>query len=394
VNTDLKNFEFSGKMQKISIVLIVLGIAASVASFSIDKTVGWVDFIVNNLYFVTLAASGIFILSLAGVLQASWLAPYKRIPEAMTKYLPVGFVLMLCVYFGSHTIYEWTHTEMVANDPILSAKAGYLNITGFMGRMVVIFLVWIVIAKRLTGLSVKQDTDDSQSLIEKITLNSVISLILYSLSFCVAAFDWYMSVEPHWFSTIFGVYVFAGAFVTAFAFITIIVIKLKDWGYFEGVINENHLHDLGKWMFGFSTFWAYIWLSQYLLIWYANIPEETEYYVLRGNDWNAIFFFNLIINWLAPFFLLMTRKAKRSPKRLMFVATLIIIGHFIDTYLMIAPKVFHHAHAHITGFGSLQLLQWLGYLGLFIFVTGKALAKKNLVAIGDPNLDEGIHLHQ
>ena len=264
----------------------------------------------------------------------------------------------------------------------------------YAGKLVVIFLVWIVIAKRLTGLSVKQDTDDSQSLIEKITLNSVISLILYSLSFCVAAFDWYMSVEPHWFSTIFGVYVFAGAFVTAFAFITIIVIKLKDWGYFEGVINENHLHDLGKWMFGFSTFWAYIWLSQYLLIWYANIPEETEYYVLRGNDWNAIFFFNLIINWLAPFFLLMTRKAKRSPKRLMFVATLIIIGHFIDTYLMIAPKVFHHAHAHITGFGSLQLLQWLGYLGLFIFVTGKALAKKNLVAIGDPNLDEGIHLHQ
>ena len=197
------------------------------------------------------------------------------------------------------------------------------------------------------------------------------------------------------FSTIFGIYVFAGCFVSGIAFITLTISILKDKGYLEGVVNENHLHDLGKWMFGMSVFWAYIWISQYLLIWYANVPEETEYYVLRHHHWDGIFWFNLIINFVFPFFALMTRGAKRNIKVIKFVACILLFGHFIDLYLMVAPKIFEHHNIHgVSGFGIVQILELLGVIGLFTFVVHRALSKRNLVPVNDPTFSEGQHLHQ
>lgn len=393
MNIETKDFEFGGGLKKLSMALIGIGALAMLGSFSLNKTVGWVDFLVNNIYFVTLGVSGVFFLSITGVLQASWLTPYKRVPEAMTKFLPYGFALMLLTYFGMHTLYEWTHHDVVMNDPILREKIAWLNTAGFMSRMVMIFVAWILVAKRLIGLSAKQDTGEDVS--NKIVGSSAVGIILFALAICVAAFDWIMSVEPHWFSTIFGVYIFAGTFVSGISFITLTVIKLKEWGYLDGVVNDNHYHDLGKWMFGFSTFWAYIWVSQYLLIWYANIPEETEYYVLRHHHWNTFFFVNLIINWVVPFFGLMSRQAKRDTKRLKLIASILLLGHFTDLYLMVAPKVFeHHGIETVSGYGVLQILQLAGYFGLFIFIVGTALSKGKLVPTGDPQLEEGIHLHQ
>jgi hypothetical protein len=393
VNIQTKDFQFEGGLKKTSLALIAVGVLALVASFALNKTVGWVDFLVNNVYLVTMSVSGIFFLAVTGVLQASWLAPYKRIPEAMTKFLPYGFALMLLTYFGLHSVYEWTHMDVVMNDPILLKKKAWLNEGWFMFRMVVIFIAWLLVAARLRSLSKQQD--QGVDVTQKIIGSSALTLVVFSLAICVAAFDWLMSVEPHWFSTIYGVGVFAGSFVSGIAFITISVVTLRQWGYFENIINENHFHDLGKWMFGFSIFWAYIWLSQFLLIWYANIPEETEYYVLRLEHWKFLFFFNLIINWAVPFFALMSRGAKRNPKRIKMVAMILLVGHFVDLYLMVAPKVFeHHGISNVAGLGALQVMQLLGYLGLFIFIVGSALSKNKLVSSGDPQLAEGIHLHQ
>jgi hypothetical protein len=395
VSTEVKNYEFKGGIKSTSMALIAVGIISVLVSFSINPVVGWVDYLVNTIYFVTVAASGIFFLAVTGVLQASWMTPYKRIPEAMTKFLPVGLVLMLVTYFGLHTIYEWTHTDVVMNDPILKEKVAWLNTGGFMFRMVLIFVIWIFLASKFRSLSAEQDNGANENLTFRTVRFSAIGLILFSLSICVAAFDWMMSIEPHWFSTIYGVYAFAGTFVSGIAFTTIAVIKLREWGYLHGVVTEDHLHDLGKWMFGFSIFWAYIWLSQYLLIWYANIPEETEYYVLRSHHgWSFWFYANLVINWVAPFFLLMTRGAKRNPSRLKLVAMILLVGHLLDLYIMVAPMVFHHHDTHISGYGILQILQWLGFAGLFIFVVGNALAKNKLVSENDPNYAEGVHLHQ
>jgi len=393
VNIEEKNFEFGGGLKKTAMVLMGIGILAIVASFTLNKTVAWVDFLVNNVYFATMAVSGVFFLSVTGVLQASWLTPFKRVPEAMTKYLPYGFVIMLLTYFGIHTLYEWSHHDLVMNDPILVKKIAWLNTAGFMSRMVIIFMAWIFVGKRLLKLSKKQD--EGEDVHEKIISSSALGLVVFSLAICVAAFDWVMSVEPHWFSTIFGVYIFAGSFVSGMSFIALSVIKLQEWGYLKGVVNENHIHDIAKWMFGFSIFWAYIWISQYLLIWYANIPEETEYYVLRHHHWNTVFFINVLLNWLVPFLGLLSRSAKRNVKRVKFIAVVLLVGHFIDLYLMVAPKIFeHHGIHHVSGYGILQALQWLGFFGLFIFVVGRALSKNKLVSTGDPQLAEGIHLHQ
>lgn len=395
MSSEVKNYEFSGSVKTVSLAMVALGAVALLVSFSLNHTVGWVDFLVNTLFVTTISVSGIFLMAITGIMQTSWMTPYKRVPEAMIKFLPVAAILMFCTYFGLHTLYEWTHTDVVMADEILRTKTWWLTVPKYMMRMVLIFAIWMFVGWRLTSLSEIQDARWSEDLTKKIVRSSCIGLILFATGICVAAFDWIMSIEPHWFSTIFGVYLFAGSFVSGIAFITLIVTHLREKGYLEGVVNENHLHDLGKWMFGFSIFWAYIWVSQYLLIWYANIPEETEYYVLRSHHgWNTVFFVNLIINFAFPFFMLMTRAAKRNTNRLKLVASVILLGHFIDLYLMVAPMVFHHHDAHLSGYGILQLLQLLGFGGLLTYCTFRALARKKLVSTGDPNFAEGVHLHQ
>lgn len=386
-------YVFEGSLKKISLALIAVAVVALGVSFSQDKYVGWVDYLVFSLYFTTIAASSLFFLALSGVLNASWLTPYKRVPEAMSAFLPVSMIMMIVTAGGLHSIYEWTHKDIVANDPILSAKVAWLNEPRFIITMVLIFVIWNFIGYRMRKISEQQDSANGAEVAKSSVGFSAISIVLFALTICVAAFDWIMSVEPHWFSTIFGVYVFAGSFVSGIAFITLTIITLKGKGYFKNV-NENHLHDLGKWMFGMSVFWAYIWISQYLLIWYANIPEETEYYVLRHHDWNGVFWFNLFINFVMPFFVLMTRGAKRNMNVLKFIAVVLLFGHFIDLYLMVAPKVFHHHHVHISGYGIVQLAQLVGGFGLFIFVVGRALSKRKLEVDQDPTFAEGAHLHQ
>lgn len=391
-----KSFEFNGGLKKISLSLIVVAAIAMLASFKTDSHVGWVDYLVFALYFTTVSVSSLFLLSLSGVIQASWLTPYKRIVEAMSEFLPVAMILMVVSCLGLHTLYEWTHTEMVKNDPILLAKVAWLNEPRFITTMIVIFVLWNLIGYRHRKVSEQLDSAQGAEVSAKNIGFSAFSIIAFALTICIAAFDWIMSIEPHWFSTIFGVYVFAGSFVSGIAFITLAVIYLKSHGYYKDSINENHLHDLGKWMFGMSVFWAYIWISQYLLIWYANIPEETEYYVLREHGaWNYLFFINLAINFAFPFFMLMTRKAKRSVGRLKLVACVLLLGHFLDLYVMVAPKVFHHSNiTSISGYGVLQIAQLLGGFGLFIFIVARALSKRNLEITQDPTFAEGAHLHQ
>jgi hypothetical protein len=396
VSTEVSNnnFKFEGGLKKVSLSLILLAVIGFAMSFMQNKVVGWVDYLVLSLYFTTISVSSLFFLGLTGVIQASWLTPYKRIPEAMSSFLPVAAVMMGGTLISLHTLYEWTHKEVVTNDPILLEKVAWLNEPRYIITMVIIFALWIGLATIFRRYSDKMDGANSVVEANNYVGFSAIAIMIFALTICVAAFDWIMSLEPHWFSTIFGVYIFAGSFQSGVAFVTISVVALKSWGYLKNV-NENHYHDLGKWMFGFSVFWAYIWISQYLLIWYANIPEETEYYVSRHLHWNSQFFFNLFINFFVPFFVLMTRGAKRNAKVLVAVALVILGGHFLDMYIMVAPKVFEHYKIDaISGYGIVQFLQLVGGFGLFIFVVAKALSKRNLQPVNDPTFDEGVHLHQ
>lgn len=397
METELNNYRFEGKIKSVTLGLAVLGIVAFVVSFLVGgATVGWIDFLVSSLYLVTISVSGLFILAVSGVVQASWSTPYKRIVEAMTTLLPIGFVMMLINIGGMHSVYEWTHKDIVANDPILSEKTAWLNEPRFIATMVAIFITWIILSTVYRRYSEKMNSkENGVEVAGKVVKFSAISLIVFGLTLSVASWDWIMSVEPHWFSTIFGVFIFAGSFQSGVAFLTLVVLWLKKCGYFKKSINENHYHDLGKWMFGMSVFWAYMWISQYLLIWYANIPEETAYYVLRHEHWNGLFFMNLIVNFILPFFILMTRKAKRDPKVLATAASIILVGHFMDMFVKIAPLPYHHHDLHgVIGFGLIQLIQMLGILGLFTYVVASYLAKRPLEVVNDPTYEEGIHLHQ
>lgn len=219
---------------------------------------------------------------------------------------------------------------------------------------------------------------------------SAIFLVIFAVTSSVAAWDWVMSVDPHWFSTMFGWYVFASWWVTGLAVITLIVVVLKENGYLK-VVNANHLHDIGKFVFGFSIFWTYIWFSQFLLIYYANIPEETIYFVerLEVSQYKWVFFVNLLLNFILPFFLLMTRDAKRHMALLKLVCPIIIVGHWFDFYLMITPGVMQHDG----GFGFIEIGMMMIFGVAFLFVTLTSLAKAPLYAKNHPMLKESLHHH-
>jgi hypothetical protein len=223
---------------------------------------------------------------------------------------------------------------------------------------------------------------------------SAVTMIAFSLSFAFSSYDWIMSIEAHWFSTIFSIYTFAGLFVGGIAFITLALIVLRMQGYLIEYVTIDHLHDLGKWMFGMSTFWAYIWFCQYMLIWYSNIPEETQYYILRSQgNWTWLFWSNFAISFGVPFLVLMRRESKRNPLSLAFASIIILIGRWVDLYTLVAPKIYESNHIEAI-IGPYEIISAVSYASFFVFIFIYYLTKKKLVIDTDPYFDEGLHLHQ
>jgi len=395
VENVILKFNFKVPTKRLLVTGCLVGIFCFVWSFLDSPQRAWTNYLVDFFYFISLALGGGFILALTAVANAAWATPYKRLLEALTKFLPYGLLLGIGLFFGIHTLYEWSHPEIVANDEILQGKSVYLNVGFFMGRMFFFIFIWWALTKIITSLSLKQDENPQVSLQAKMTKWGAIFLIVFAFTYSFASFDWLMSVRPHWFSTIYGIYTFSGLFVNVLAVVTLMLIWMQGKGYYKDVINENHYHDLGKFIFGFTTFWAYIWISQYLLIWYANIPEETGYFITRElHAWDWLFFFNLAINWLIPFLALMTRKAKRSTFILGRVCILLIIGRWLDIYLMVAPDIYHHAGINNPQIGIPEIGMAIGMASLFILVVGRALSKTPLIPKNDTFLKEGLNLHQ
>ncbi|WP_299819122.1 quinol:cytochrome C oxidoreductase [uncultured Pontibacter sp.] len=358
----------------------------------------FVNLWLNNVYFTGIAIIGIFFVAVQYVAYAGWSVLIKRIPEALSYYLPVGAVVMLLVFlFGGHDIFHWTHEYLYdvndpRYDPIIAGKSGYLNTPFFLIRMVVFFALWILFFNWLRRNSINEDIHGGTSYYHKSIRISAMFLVVFGVSSSVAAWDWVLSIDTHWFSTMFGWYVFASWFVSGLAATTLTVIILKQNGYLKHV-NANHLHDLGKFVFAFSIFWTYVWFSQFMLIWYANIPEESIYFLERlgGNEgkYTWIFFFNLVINFAFPFLVLMTRDAKRQMIMLKIVTIAILIGHWFDFYLMMMPGTMR-ADA---GIGFIEIGTALIFLGVFLVTFTKGLTKASLVPVNHPFLEESVHHH-
>lgn len=365
-----------------------------------------IDFWINNVYFTGLALIGIFFFAIQYAAQAGWSTYVLRIPLSMAHWLPIAGVLMLVTFLVfNHDIFHWTHSDLYEEggahfDSIINGKKGYFfNPLGGEGggfpvfyvlRMVLFFSIWVWLFMKLRKLAYAEDELGGDQSWFKMRRLSAIFLVIFAVTSSIAAWDWIMSIDTHWFSTMFGWYVFASWWVSGLAFITLVIVLLKEAGYMPQV-TSNHLHDLGKFVFAFSIFWTYIWFSQFLLIYYANIPEESVYFVERflSDHYSPFFFANIVINFFLPFLVLMTRDAKRLNVFLKIVCVIVLLGHWLDFYLMITPGTLGAEGA----FGLTEVGMYLMFGSAFVFVVLSALSKFNLVPKNHPMAGEAAHHH-
>lgn len=351
--------------------------------------------LLNSMYFITLTVGALFFLTIHKVGNAGWHTAIKRIPEAISTYLPVGALFLAALCFFLPDLYDWAY----GTDEIIATKEGYLNQGFFILRNAIFLAIWIGAAFWLRNLSLKEDnltswdSDRPTWIFSRATAIAAIYIILFALSYSLFTVDWIKSLEPHWFSTIFMVYVFAGSMQSALITMYLIVLVAKRFGYMS-YVNDSHLHDLGKYTFGFSVFWGYIWVAQYLLIWYSNIPEEGAYYVTRYRVHDAtylgyapMFYLNVLVNFAIPFIGLMTRNAKRRPEVFVPIGLIVLYGHWHDLFVMIMPG----AVGQFAGIGFLEIGAFLLFAGIFIAVVFRALSRANLVPSNNPYLEESLH---
>ena len=392
-------FTIDKKAKNFSMVLMAIGLIALIYGFSTDAHRAWPSLLFNNYFFIGIAVFGVFFVAKQYVSEAGWSIVLKRVPEAVMSALPVMSLIMLFIMFASimhwNHIYHWLHEGIMDPasdhyDKIIAGKEAYLNGSFFIIRTIIYLLGWNYFAKKLRALSVLEDKVVGTAIHFKSVSTSAWFMVFFAVTSAMASWDWIMSIDPHWFSTIFGWYVFAEWGAIGFTTILLFTLYLKRQGYLEDV-NENHIHDLGKWIFAMSLVWTYMWFSQFMLIWYANIPEEVTYFMARleVENYKFLFWFSMIINFIAPIILLMSRDAKRNNGRLIFVGCVILIGHWINSYLLVTPGTLG-THGHI---GFVEIGMGLGFAGLFIYLVLNSLTKQPLETKNHPFLDESKNLH-
>ena len=338
-------------------------------------------------FLATIAALGaLALLCLFLVSNAGFYISFKRVLEALSLN-PVGVVALLAVLPGARWIYVWARPG-ATSDPLIAAKAAYLNLPAFGLRMLLFLGIWGAFALMLRRQSLAQDADGRVQHTQRSVALAAVFLLLGGYSLSLASVDWLMSLQPHWSSTIFGFYTIGSTLLTGTAVAILAVFWLRREGRMPEV-TESHLHDLGKLLFGFSTFWAYLWFSQYLLIWYANLPEEISFILARTHHgWAPLFWGNLIIGWVLPFLLLLPRAAKRTPARLVPVAVLVLLGRFLDVWLQIGPATLSGPPLPWVELGAL-----VGIGAAFAVVFFRVLATAALEPAHDPYMVESLHHH-
>jgi hypothetical protein len=397
-----EQYTFAGTAKVFSLVAIVLGIAAvafgmlSSEHIIVERT--YANLLLMGYYFTCVCAAGAFFVALQLVTQSAWSAGLIRIPQAMASILPIAsLVLLLIVGLGlyTHNLYHHWHAEGLTDpnspnyDALVAGKAAFLNVPGFLIRQILFMGTYSIFAFILAKLSYNEDLQGGLTSYKKGFKLSAIFLVIFGFTTPIWSFDTIMSLEAHWFSTMFGWYNFAAMWVSGLCVITVILILLKKAGYMAWV-NENHLHDLGKLIFGFSIFWTYVWFAQFMLIYYSNIPEETVYFYKRFEpEYKLWFWLSIVINFVAPLLLLVDRDAKRKQNAMLFVAILLLCGHWLDYYIMVMPGTVDTER----GFGIVEVGTAIGFCGLFTFLVMTKLSKHALAPKNHPFLDESLH-HQ
>ena len=409
-----QTFEFAGKAKTYSLIAIVIGLICVVLGF----TTGYAERTFDNLllmgyYFACVCMAGIFFCAVQYVAQAGWSASLIRIPQAFAKTLPIAAVILIAIIASglhfTHTIVNeegksvvvpylykiWaakgvTDPKSETYDAIIAGKSSFLNIPFFLGRMVVFLGVYSIFGYLLVKYSNNEDEIGGMKNYNSSFKMACIFLVIFGFTTPIFAFDTIMSLEARWFSTMFGWYNFAAMWVSGLAAITLTIIVLRKNGYLSW-ITEDHLHNFGQLIFGFSVFWTYVWFAQFLLIYYANLPEEAVYFFKRWEpEFKPWFWLNIVMNFALPILLLMARDYKRMTGRLQFVCVLILVGHWLDYYMMIMPGTVGAER----GFSFPEIGIAIGFVGLFVFTMLTSLSKfKALAPKNHPFLEESLHHH-
>jgi hypothetical protein len=345
----------------------------------------WANLLLGNLFFVMLALYGAVFVAVNFVFSAGWAVAFRRVPEAMSAYLPIGAGLMFALLFGLPELYPWARPEIVALNPHLQHKTAYLNVPFFFARMALAFGVWIFFSRLLRHHSQQQDRDGRLEHTRKNQTYSTVFLILFAATFIVASFDWVMSLEPEWYSTIFPILMASGLLLGGTAAMTRLIVWMREQGQAREV-TPHPLYELSRLLCATSAFWAFIWFSQYLLIYYTNIPEESVYYA-RRHAGSPLFMLNLLLNGVVPLLMMVPTTARRSPRWLLRACGVVLVGRWLDLYLLIMPAL-----DEPSGFGFPELLIPLGILPLFLLSALGSFRRAEPVPRQDPYFAESLHL--
>ena len=447
IDTTKNQFEFTSKAKTVLLAFMGLGLGCLALTYFLDHGSHarfWSNLLHNAVFFTGIAFLATFFIAVCVTAYAGWATVFKRVWEAFSAFLIPGLILMtviaLSVYMGWNHLYHWADPQSVATDEILQSKAGFLNRNWYLFGTIVIVGAWAFFAWKFRTISLDEDKsgDTSWSHHKQLRKYAAIFLPIAGFSSAAIIWQWVMSIDAHWYSTLFAWYATASWFVSMICLTILVLMFLKFNGYYQAVTAE-HLHDLGKFLFGFSVFWTYLWFSQFMLIWYANVGETTGYFLHRRQEYPVLFYGNLVLNFILPFFVLMRNDTKRKMGSLGIIALLVLFGHWWDYFLMIKPGVLHtehaieaqhgtpghddghtldltheshsahaedhhgedqhgghHSHGFTPGFtlpGLLELGTFIGFLAFFLFVAFNALGKASLIPRNDPYLEESLHHH-
>ncbi len=382
---------------RLAVVGTVTGLAALAVSFAASRlATGGTErffqaYLVNFAFFLSVALGGLFFVALQHLTRAGWSVVMRRLAEAVAQCLQLMAILFLPILlFAMPVLYPWARPEEVEHDHLIQLKVPYLNLTFFTVRWLIYFGVWLVYAGYFYGRSIRQDATGEKELTVNMQRAATHGMAFFAATLTFASFDMLMSLDPHWFSTIFGVYYFAGSTLAIFSVLVLAIVLLQGSGRLDRSVTVEHFHDLGKFLFGFTIFWAYIAFSQYMLIWVADIPEETGWFLRRQTGgWAAVSLLLIFGHFVVPFLVLITRDAKRRKRMLATMAVWILVMHWVDIFWLAGPE-FAGPGAVVLGFEELGTLIGMG--ALFVAYASFKLRRCSLVPARDPRLDESLAL--
>ena len=408
MNTDKLNFVVPAKAKLTSMILMGVGLISIICMFLFDvapegdhhyhHTRAWANVFAGSFFFMAIGLGAAFFLGLQYAAEAGWATTVKRLIEAVAWYLPWGlsflFLFFILGQLHVHAIYPWM-AEGIADpasanyDAVIANKISYFGWFWWL-RTILYMAAWIFFTWKLRKNSLDADAlghEEAKGFHWKNIKLSAWFMVVFAVTSSTSAWDWLMSIDTHWFSTMMGWYVFSGLWVSAMITLVILVVWLKRLGYLE-FVTESTVHDLGKWMFAISFLWTYLYFSQFMLIWYADIPEEVVYFNTRWESYKALMWTVLFVNFAFPMIMLMSRDSKRNFFFLIFVGTIIFVGHYLDMIMIVMPGTVGH---NWTGLSWMELGNFLFFLGVFIYVILTNLSKRPLLVKNHPFLDESVN---